>query len=65
MLVDPDDQEGILTGIRSLLSHDRTQQEQKNLQDKCIQAFGYSQYLQSMRNLLVNGKIDADRIEVN
>lgn len=64
VLVDPDDQQGILSSICSLLGHAQTQQEKKNLQEKCTQAFGYQQYLQSMRNLLVNGKIHTDQIAV-
>jgi len=65
VLVDPDDQQEILTSICSLLRHVQTQQEKKSLRKKCIQAFGYQQYLQSMRDLLINGKIYADQPEVN
>ncbi|MNR19100.1 UDP-D-galactose:(glucosyl)lipopolysaccharide-1,6-D-galactosyltransferase [compost metagenome] len=64
VLVDPDDQQEILTSISPLLGHTQTQQEKKNLQEKCISAFGYNQYLQSIRELLVNGKIDTDQIAV-
>ncbi|MBO9673040.1 MAG: glycosyltransferase family 4 protein [Sphingobacteriaceae bacterium] len=62
LLVDPDDQQGILTGICSLLGHTQTQQEKRNLQKKCIEAFGYNQYLQSIRNLLLDGKISTDEL---
>lgn len=64
VLVDPDDQQGILTGIRSLLGHVQTQQEKKNLQEKCMQAFGYYPYLRSIRKLLVNGEISSNQTAV-
>lgn len=57
ILVDPDNQEEILASICNLLSHNQTDNEKKNLQKKCIEAFGYEPYLQSIKNLLLNGTI--------
>lgn len=54
VLVDPDDQQGILTNICRLLQHTQTRNEKKDLQEKCIQAFGFQPYLQSVKNLLLN-----------
>jgi phosphatidylinositol alpha-1,6-mannosyltransferase len=54
VLIDPDDQEGILTSVSSLLRHTQTENEKKNLQEKCIQAFGYPPYLQSIKKLLLS-----------
>jgi len=62
VLIDPDNQGEILAAIGTHLGHKQTQQEKKDLQEKCIQAFGYHQYLQSFRNLLINGKISAEHI---
>lgn len=64
LLVDPDDQDGILNSLAMLLQHSQTEKEKKNLQEKCVQAFGYKQYLKSMRNLLLNGKISINQIEI-
>lgn len=57
VLVDPDNQEEILASICNLLSHNQTDNDKKNLQKKCIEAFGYEPYLQSIKNLLLNGTI--------
>ncbi len=62
LLVDPDDQEGILNGISRLLKHDQTNKEKKNLQEECMQAFGYKQYLNSIRNLLLDEQISSNQI---
>lgn len=58
VLVDPDDQQGILSNIQNLLQHTQTENEKKNLQEKCTQAFGYSQYLDFVKSLLMNGSIN-------
>jgi phosphatidyl-myo-inositol dimannoside synthase len=63
LLVDPDDQEDILSSLVLLLQHHQTEKEKKSLQEKCVQAFGYKQYLKSFRNLLINGKIRPTQIE--
>lgn len=57
-LVDPDDQQGILSSISILLKHSQNENEKMTLQEKCIKAFGYTHYLQSVKNLIVNGSID-------
>ncbi|WP_412467666.1 glycosyltransferase family 4 protein [Pedobacter sp. KLB.chiD] len=62
LLVDPDDQEDILNGISLLLKHDQTNKEKKNLQEECMQAFGYKQYLNSIRTLLLNEQISSNQI---
>ncbi|WP_406825684.1 glycosyltransferase family 4 protein [Pedobacter sp. KACC 23697] len=64
LLVDPDNQEDILYGISMLLQHHQSDEDKKNLQEKCMQAFGYKQYLKSLRNLLLNGKISPTPVEV-
>lgn len=64
LLVDPDNQEDILYGISMLLQHHQSDGDKKNLQEKCMQAFGYKQYLKSLRNLLLNGKISPTPVEV-
>ena len=58
VLVDPDDQQGILNSISILLKHSQTENEKMRLQEKCIQAFGYTHYLQSVKNLIVNGSVN-------
>ncbi|WP_316824808.1 glycosyltransferase family 4 protein [Pedobacter miscanthi] len=58
VLVDPDDQDGIQTSICNLLKHTQTESEKKNLQEKCMQVFGYATYLQSVKNLLLDGVIN-------
>jgi phosphatidyl-myo-inositol dimannoside synthase len=63
LLVDPDNQEDILSSLVLLLQHHQTEKEKKSLQEKCVQAFGYKQYLKSFRNLLINGKIRPTQIE--
>lgn len=63
LLVDPDDQQGILDGISALLQHQQTHMEKKKLQEKCMEAFGYTQYLKSMKNLLLAGEIRSTQIE--
>jgi len=56
VLIDPDDPQGILKNICNLLQHTQTETEKKNLQEKCLQAFGYPHYLNSVKNLLLNGQ---------
>jgi len=63
LLVDPDDQDGILNSLAMLLQHSQTEKEKKNLQEKCVQAFGYKKYLKSLRNLLLSGEISQTHIE--
>jgi phosphatidylinositol alpha-1,6-mannosyltransferase len=58
VLVDPDDQQGILSSICNLLRHTQTEEEKKNLQEKCMEAFGYTHYLQSVKSLILNGSIN-------
>ncbi|MGN7986712.1 glycosyltransferase family 4 protein [Pedobacter sp. 22226] len=58
VLVDPDDQEGILISICNLLEHKQNESDKKNLQEKCMEAFGYAPYLQSVKSLLLNGMIN-------
>jgi glycosyltransferase involved in cell wall biosynthesis len=58
VLVDPDDEEGILNSICNLLMHKQTESEKKKLQEKCMEAFGYAPYLQSIKNLLLNRAIN-------
>jgi len=63
LLVDPNDQQGIRDGIGMLLNHQQTDMEKKKLQEKCVQTFGYNQYLKSMKNLLLKGKTNVNQIE--
>ena len=63
VLVDPDDQQGILGSISVLLKHSQNENEKKNLQEKCMEAFGYTHYLQSVKNLIVDGS--TNRPEIN
>ncbi|CAH0166441.1 GDP-mannose-dependent alpha-(1-6)-phosphatidylinositol monomannoside mannosyltransferase [Pedobacter sp. Bi27] len=53
VLVDPDDQQEMLSSICHLLRHTQTDEEKKNLQEKCMQAFSYNKYLQSIKHLLL------------
>jgi len=61
-LVDPDDQQDILSSIYSVLGHTQTQHEKEKLREKCIQAFGYQQYLKSMHELVIHGKIQGNQM---
>lgn len=58
VLVDPDDQEGILNSICNLLKHKHTESEKKILQEKCLEAFGYASYRESIKSLIVTGMIN-------
>ncbi|MDN3586213.1 glycosyltransferase family 4 protein [Pedobacter aquatilis] len=63
-LVDPDDQESLLTNICNLLRHVQTEKEKKILQEKCLEAFGYASYRESIKSLIVTGMINLSTNQV-
>ncbi|MDQ0967599.1 phosphatidylinositol alpha-1,6-mannosyltransferase [Flavobacterium sp. W4I14] len=55
VLVDPDDQQEMLSSISILLKHSQNEKEKMILQEKCIKAFGYTHYLRSVKSLILKG----------